>query len=118
MEDNIRNNLLLDFYGEMLTDKQREVIRIYFECDSSLSEIAEELGMSRQAVYDNVKVSKAQLDMYEKKLKCVERFLANREKLVSVTKLIDNMAQETTDDNFKEKLQDIKKNIEKVIQNQ
>ena len=116
--DNIRNNLLLDFYGEMLTEKQREVIRIYFECDSSLSEIAEELGMSRQAVYDNVKVSKAQLEVFEKKLKCVERFLANREKLIQINNEIEQLIEDEEDAEKIKKLQNIKRNIEKVAQNQ
>ena len=116
--DNIRNNLLLDFYGDMLTEKQREVIRIYFECDSSLSEIAEELGMTRQAVYDNVKVSKNQLESFETKLKCVERFLANREKLIQISKDIEQLIEEEKSTQKTEKLQNIKKNIEKVAQNQ
>ena len=118
MEDKIRNNLLLDFYGEMLTEKQREVIRIYFECDSSFSEIAEELGMTRQAVYDNVKVSKAQLDSFEKKLKCVERFLANREKLLQISTEIDALIETDKNQETIKKLKNIKKNIEKVVQNQ
>ena len=118
MENNIRNNLLLDFYGSMLTDKQKEVMRLYFECDSSYSEIASVLNMSRQAVYDNVKVSKNLLETYEEKLKCVERFLNNREKLLEVITEINDIEETEKNNKNIEKLQNVKSKLEKVLQNQ
>lgn len=64
---------LYDIYGNLLTPKQRDVIRLYYEEDLSLGEIAEELKISRQAVYDILKRSEQALERYEKKLGLLER---------------------------------------------
>ena len=55
MDKNIKSSLMLDFYGNLLTDKQKEILTLYFDCDSSLSEIAVEFNTSRKAIYDSVK---------------------------------------------------------------
>ncbi|MGB9791669.1 MAG: YlxM family DNA-binding protein [Thermacetogeniaceae bacterium] len=65
--------LLYDIYGNLLTPKQRDVIRLYYEEDLSLGEIAEELKISRQAVYDILKRSEQALERYEEKLGLLER---------------------------------------------
>jgi len=115
MEKNLKNNLLLDFYGNMLTEKQKQIMSLYFDCDSSLSEIADELKMSRQAVYDAVKVSQNLLNSYEDKLKCVERFLFNR---AIITESIDELQKICDDSLYSEKVQNIIKKLKKVLNNQ
>jgi len=67
MEKNVEICLLLDFYGKMLTDRQREIMMLYYEDNLSLTEIAEELGISKQGVSDSIKRSEKVLyetDMY------------------------------------------------------
>ncbi len=64
--------LLYDFYGKLLTPKQQEVMRLYYEEDLSLGEIAEELKITRQAVYDILKRSEQALEKYERKLGLLE----------------------------------------------
>ena len=59
---------LWDVYGPLLTDSQREMCERYFLCDLSLSEIAEEKGVSKQAVSDTLKKSRELLDSYEERL--------------------------------------------------
>ena len=59
---------LWDTYGPLLTDTQRELCELYYMCDLSLSEIAEEKGISKQAVSDTLKKSRELLDYYEEKL--------------------------------------------------
>ena len=54
-EDRVMQSLLLDFYGELLTDKQRECCELHFNEDLSLAEIAEQCGISRQGVWDNIR---------------------------------------------------------------
>ncbi len=59
---------LWDVYHPLLTDKQREITNLYFNCDLSLAEIAEEKGCSRQSVSDCLAVCRRQLEEYEEKL--------------------------------------------------
>lgn len=69
-------SLLYDFYGELLTTRQREVMALYHEENLSLTEIGQEFGISRQAVYDTLKKAEQALREYEDKLKLIDRFLA------------------------------------------
>lgn len=73
LEKKQRVNLLMDCYEELLTDKQREYLSLYYNEDFSLSEIAEDLDVSRNAVYDNLKRAVATLEDYEKKLHLLEK---------------------------------------------
>ena len=59
---------LWDCYGPLLTDTQRELCELYYMCDLSLSELAEEKGISKQAVSDTLKKSRELLDYYEDRL--------------------------------------------------
>jgi len=59
---------LWDVYQPLLTDKQREITNLYFNCDLSLAEIAEQKGCSRQSVSDCLAVCRRQLEEYEEKL--------------------------------------------------
>ncbi|MBO4445793.1 MAG: YlxM family DNA-binding protein [Clostridia bacterium] len=67
-------NILLDFYGDMLTDKQRAFIEYYYNDDLSLSEIAENEGITRQGVRDAIKRAEAQLFEMEERLGLAKRF--------------------------------------------
>ena len=73
-DKNLRISVLLDHYGAMLTDKQREVIDLYYNDDLSLAEIAEQEGITRQGVRDNIKRGEAQLLVMEQKLHAARRF--------------------------------------------
>ena len=68
IEKTNRMNALFEFYAALLTDKQMNYIEIYYADDYSLAEIAEEFGVSRQAVYDNIKRTEKILEDYEMKL--------------------------------------------------
>lgn len=80
--------LLLDFYGNLLTEKQRTIMSYHFEEDMSLSEISQEFDISRQAVHDLVKRSDKLLIEYENKLGLVERFLTQKEKLKQIKEIL------------------------------
>ena len=73
--------LLKDFYGPLLTEKQQNVLSMHYENDWSLSEIADNMNTSRQAVYDLVKRAESLLEEYEQKLGLVEKFQFTRSKL-------------------------------------
>lgn len=66
--------LLLDFYGDILTGRKLEIMQMYYDEDCSLSEIAEEMGISRQGVRDAVKRSECELSSLEDKLGLASRF--------------------------------------------
>ncbi|MBR7185958.1 MAG: DNA-binding protein [Clostridia bacterium] len=59
---------LFDAYAPLLTESQREICELYYMCDLSLSEIAQEKGITKQAVSDTLKKSRELLDYYEEKL--------------------------------------------------
>lgn len=75
-EKNLKIGYLLDFYGDILPDKKREVLGYYYNDDLSLAEIAEEIGISRQGVHDIIKKAEDQLLFYEEKLGLAARFTA------------------------------------------
>ena len=70
--------LLYDYYGDLLTDRQRECFELRYYQDFSLGEIGQELGISRQGVYDNLSRTEALLSRMEEKTGCVRRDLACR----------------------------------------
>ena len=76
MPKNLEYSILLDCYGELLTEKQRETLDYYYNEDLSLSEISEIVGISRQGVMDIIKRSEQQLNAFEQKLKLKIRFKA------------------------------------------
>lgn len=67
-------SLLMDFYGNLLPDKQLDMLEQYYGEDLSLSEIAENSGITRQGVHDNIKRAAAELKQYEEKLGLFSRF--------------------------------------------
>lgn len=90
MEKVARMNLLYDFYGQLLTDRQRRFVELYYAHDLSLGEIAEQFGVSRQAVYDTLKRSEQSLVDYEKKLGLMERFINNRSRLQEALEMLNS----------------------------
>lgn len=79
MDKIYEHTMLFDFYGELLTDHQKKVYEDAVYNDLSLSEIAEEQGISRQGVHDLIKRCNKILDEYESKLHLVERFSKAKE---------------------------------------
>ena len=73
-EKDLRIGFLLDFYGDMLSDRKRTVLDRYYNDDLSLSEIAGEIGISRQGVRELIKKAEEELLFYEEKLGLAERF--------------------------------------------
>ena len=75
LEKIVRQSLLYDFYGELLTEHQKSIYEDVVMNDLSYSEIARLNGISRQGVYDMIKRSDKILEDYETKLKLVEKFV-------------------------------------------
>lgn len=66
-----RMNELLDWYEDLLTDNQKQVMHFYYQQDLSLREIGEELQVSHNAVYDTITRATKQLELFEEKVKAV-----------------------------------------------
>jgi uncharacterized protein len=89
-----RLSLLNDFYGSLLTLRQQEVMRLYHEENLSLSEIAEEFGISRQGVHDTLKNAEHALLEYEDKLGLVSRLEETKLDVVKIDSLIARMLEQ------------------------
>lgn len=76
MERRVELNYLLDFYGPLLTEHRRELMRLYCEEDLSLAEIADQMQITRQGVSDAIGKARRQLYDYEAKLGLVARYRA------------------------------------------
>jgi hypothetical protein len=84
MEPKVQQTYLYDFYGELLNEHQRRIFEDFVFNDLSLGEIAEEQGVSRQAVHDLVKRSTKKLEEYEETLHLLSRFLELRDKAAAI----------------------------------
>lgn len=109
--------LLYDFYGQLLTEKQIEVFDLHYNNDYSLSEIAEELNISRQGVYDAIKRAREVLNDLESKLGLVRKFMLQKEKAEEAMKCIDLINKKNICDENKNLLQKVKDNIVFIVQN-
>lgn len=74
MAKDLKISILLDFYGQMLTQKQFEAVDLYYNNDLSLAEIAEHSKITRQGIRDSIKRAEAQLKDYEERLGLAKRF--------------------------------------------
>ncbi len=84
----LMQSMLLDFYGELLTEKQRECYDLHYNEDLSLSEIAEQSGISRQGVWDNIRRAEAALKEMEEKTGLIRRFTETRQGLETLRGLM------------------------------
>ena len=92
MAKDLSISYLLDFYGQMLTDKQREVTEFYYNDDLSLAEIAENYNITRQGVRDSIKRAEAQLREYEEKLGLARRFVEIQAGLDEITRCAQDIS--------------------------
>ena len=112
MDKILEQALLYDFYGELLTEHQKEIYEQFVLDDLSLSEIAESEGISRQGVHDLVRRCQKALEGYEAKLHLVEKFLAVKEKVARIDRVLEEWQREKDDpEEIIERLRDISSEI-------
>lgn len=90
-------SLLYDFYGQLLTGRQQEVMTLYHEENFSLSEIAEEFGISRAGVHDSLKKAEKALLTYEEKLGLVRKFADTRRLIENIDEKLQILIDENQD---------------------
>lgn len=114
MSKDLSISVLMDFYSELLTDKQRDTMEMYYNQDYSLAEIAEHFDISRQGVRDFIKRGEKQLYEFEEKLGMVKKYntisnhLKNLEEILNITD-VDTLSFNKT------KAMNILKNIKDVL---
>jgi predicted DNA-binding protein YlxM (UPF0122 family) len=108
MEKIFQQVLLYDFYGELLTEHQRNVYEDAVYNDMSLSEIAEEYGISRQGVHDLIKRCDKILLDYEEKLHLVEKFTGAKEKIAHLVELTEDLEESELEQAAREKIVNIR----------
>ena len=113
-KDRLTQAILFDFYGELLTEKQREYIDLHYNEDLSLAEIAEQTGISRQGVWDMIRRGEEAMEDVEKKTGLIKRFEERRRAVSEIEEMLqgllpaaDEQAAAVIDDIGK-KLQELK----------
>lgn len=91
-DETVLRTMLFDFYGELLTDKQREYFDLHYNDDLSLAEIAEQAGISRQGVWDIIRRAEDTLRRTEEKTGLVRRFARRRAALAEVEEALRAVA--------------------------
>ena len=97
VETRVELTCLLDFYGPLLTEHRREVLRLYCEEDLSLAEIAEQLSITRQGVSDALQKGRRQLMDYEEKLGLIQRYRTLGEQAQRCLRALDQVQARSED---------------------
>ena len=112
LEERVYLSMLYDFYGALLKENNRRIFEAYIQEDYSISEIAEEMEISRQAVHDAVKRITKQLKGYEEKLGLLERCEQQRSEMRRLHECLQEMNISETDPRGLERFQILSKIIE------
>lgn len=116
MDKILEITLLYDFYGELLTDKQKQIFEMYHLNDLSLGEIGEQLKISRQAVRDSLKHSENSLKEYENKLELISKFICNKAYIEQIQQIINSLKQSALSEQSIKCLEQIDKLILKIVE--
>ena len=115
MEQNVKISMLNQFYGKLLTKKQSEIIDDYYNHDLSLSEIAENNKITRQAVRDILKKGEKKLFEYEEKLQIMKRTLNQEKKIGKVLAELTKIQKNYSDKEIANVLENIKKELNYLV---
>ena len=115
MEKNVEISILCDLYGKLLTKRQEEIINDYYNNDLSLSEIAENNNITRQAVRDIIKKGEKKLFEYEEKLQFMKRTLKQEDTLQRVLSEISKIQRSSSDKKVANILESVKKELSCLV---
>lgn len=115
MEDRIKTSFLIDYYKELLTEKQKYIMELYFNEDLSLAEISELTNTSRQAIFDIIKRCNKLLMDYESKLRLLEKNDEIKSSKELIIQKIDELQKSTDKKEFIDLIQEIKNIIVESI---
>ena len=115
MEKNVQISILLETYGKLLTKKQYQMLDDYYNNDLSLSEIAENENITRQAVRDNLKKGENKLFEYEEKLGIMKRTLLQEQKIANILSEITKIKENSSDKEIANILEDVKNKLNCLV---
>ena len=115
MEKNVKISILLDTYGNLLTEKQFKLLDDYYNNDLSLSEIAENDEITRQAVRDNLKKGENKIFWFEEKLEIMKKNIEKEEKVAEILSEITKIENTTSDKELAKILQDVKNKLNCLV---
>lgn len=115
IEEKVKISILCQLYGKLLTEKQYEVLDDYYNNDLSLSEIAENLEITRQAVRDNIKKGENKLLEYEDKLGIMKKVMEQEEKIAVILSEITKIKSKSSDKEVERILEHIKNELNCLV---
>ena len=115
MDRKVEISVLCQIYGKLLTEKQLNIMDNYYNLDLSLSEIAENEGITRQAVRDIIKKGENKLFAFEEKLGIMKKTMKQEEKIASILSELTKIQTKFTDEQIAEILEHIKTELNCVV---
>lgn len=115
MEKNVKISMLLQIYGKLLTKKQYTLLDDYYNNDYSLSEIAENLKITRQAVRDNLKKGESKLFEFEEKLEIMKTTMKQEKKISKILSELTQIQTKYSDEQIAEILENIKNELNYLV---
>ncbi len=115
MEKNVKVSMLCQIYGELLTEKQFKFLDDYYNNDFSLSEIAENNGITRQAVRDNIVKGENKLFEYEEKLGIMKKTLKQEQQIVKILSELTKIQTKFSDEEIASILENVKKELNCLV---
>ena len=115
MEKNVKVSMLCQIYGELLTEKQFKFLDDYYNNDFSLSEIAENNGITRQAVRDNIVKGEKKLFEYEEKLGIMKKTLKQEQQIVKILSELTKIQTKFSDEEIASILENVKKELNYLV---
>ena len=116
MEKNVKISILLEIYSNLLTKTQYQILDDYYNSDLSLSEIAQNRDITRQAVRDNIKKGENKLFEYEEKLGIMQKTMKQEKKISEILSEITKIQTQFSDEQIEKMLEHIKKELNCVVQ--
>ena len=115
MDKKVEISMLCEIYGKLLTEKQLDIMDNYYNLDLSLSEIAENEGITRQAVRDIIKKGENKLFEFEEKLGIMKKTMKQEEKIANILSELTKIQTKFTDEQIAEILEHIKTELNCVV---
>ncbi|MDO5145451.1 MAG: DNA-binding protein [Eubacteriales bacterium] len=115
MDKIAEKTLLFDFYGELLTENQKEVYGEYIQDDLSVTEIANLRGISRQGVHDMIRRCEKILFEYEERLHLVEHFLKVKKTVRTIHQYAEEISTCEDEERFRKRISDIKELSSEIL---